>query len=169
MKKAKKENNLNENKTEKAYFASGCFWHPQDVFSKLKGVVSTSVGYMGGNERDYPNPSYEQVCNDETGFVETVMIEFNPEKISYNKLLKKFWEIHDPTQLDRQGPDVGSQYRSVIFHTSNEQRKEAIESKKKIQEKSDKRVVTYVIPAKKFFKAEEYHQDYVKKGGACNI
>ncbi|MDO8511423.1 MAG: peptide-methionine (S)-S-oxide reductase MsrA [Nanoarchaeota archaeon] len=137
-----------------ATFALGCFWEPEEIFSKVKGVISTTVGYMGGKVE---NPSYEQVCGGKTGHAEVVQIEFDPAKVSYKKLLETFWKIHDPTQLNRQGLDVGNQYRSVIFYHNEEQKKLAGKSK-------PKNAVTEIVPAKRFYKAEEYHQKYLQKG-----
>lgn len=150
----------------KATFGAGCFWHVEEEFRKLKGVLNTAVGYMGGTMK---NPSYEDVCIDKTGHAEVVQIEFNPEKISYNDLLDVFWKIHDPTQLNKQGPDIGTQYRSVIFYHNQEQKKLAIASKEK-QSKKDE-IVTEITKAGKFYKAEEYHQRYLEKQGlkSCRI
>lgn len=147
---------------EKATFGAGCFWGVEAAFMKLEGVISTTVGYMGG---DLLNPSYEDVCTNKTGHVEVVQIEFNPLIISYEELLNEFWKIHDPTQLNRQGPDVGTQYRSMIFYHSEEQRNKAEESKIKQEKlkKYKKPIVTEITRAKPFYKAEEYHQQYIKK------
>jgi peptide-methionine (S)-S-oxide reductase len=152
---------------KKAYFALGCFWRPENEFSKLNGVIKTQVGYMGGNEEKYPNPDYKTVCSKKTGYAETVKIEFDDEKISYEKLLEKFWNNHDPTQLNRQGPDIGSQYRSIIFYITKEQKEKAQNSKEELQKNTQNKIVTEIIPMKKFFSAEEYHQNYIKKGGVC--
>ena len=147
---------------ERATFGAGCFWGVEAAFKKLRGVVSTTVGYMGGNLK---NPTYEKVCTDKTGHAEVVQIDFNPDIIDYNDLLEFFWNIHDPTQLNRQGPDIGAQYRSVIFY-HNEKQKKIAENSKKNLEKSDKYkhpIVTEITSAKQFHKAEEYHQDYLAK------
>jgi len=142
----------------------GCFWHSQEAFRPLKGVISTTVGFMGGTKE---NPSYEDVLTHTTGHVEVVHIEFDPEQITYEELLKVFWEKHDPTQLDRQGPDIGENYRSVIFYHSPEQKSAAEKSKEKLQKsgKYDKPIVTVIEPASRFYKAEEYHQKYLAKRG----
>lgn len=155
-------------KTEKATFGAGCFWHVEEDFRKMKGVIKTTVGYMGGTLK---NPSYENVSTDKTGHVEVCQVEFDPEKISYEKLLDKFWEIHDPTQVDRQGPDVGTNYRSVIFYYNEKQKKIALESKEKQQNKTDGKIVTEIVKAGKFYEAEEYHQKYLMKKGlnTCGI
>jgi peptide-methionine (S)-S-oxide reductase len=155
-------------KTEKAAFGAGCFWHVEESFRKIKGVIKTEVGFMGGKTK---NPSYEQVCSDNTGHAEVVYIEFNPEEISYFLLLNEFWKLHDPTQLNRQGPDVGTQYRSVIFFYNEAQKKSAISSKAEEQKKHDKKVATEIKKAGKFYKAEEYHQKYLLKRGlsSCPI
>ena len=149
-------------KMEKATFAAGCFWGVEEAFSKIKGVKETTVGYMGG---DYENPSYEDVCSNKTGHAEVVEIKYEPEEITYEELLEKFWEIHDPTQKNRQGPDVGTQYRSVIFYHNNEQKNKAEKSKKNLEKsnKYNKPIETEITDAKKFYKAEEYHQKYIKK------
>lgn len=149
---------------EKATFAAGCFWGVEDKFLKLDGVISTQVGYTGG---DKENPTYEDVCSDLTGHAEAVEITFDNEKISYKDLLNLFWSIHNPTTLNKQGFDIGRQYRSVIFFHNEEQQKLAVESKNGL-EKSGKfnlPIVTEILPAEKFWKAEEYHQQYYKKTG----
>ena len=140
---------------DKATFAAGCFWGVEDKFRKLNGVISTLVGYTDGQTE---NPTYEEVCLDTTGHAEAVEIIFDPEKISYEELLSVFWKIHNPTTLNRQGFDVGSQYRSAIFYHNDEQKKLALESK-------PQDAVTEIIPATKFWHAEEYHQQYYEKTG----
>ena len=144
-----------EQKKEKAIFAAGCFWHVEDSFSKLPGVKSVTSGYTGGKKI---NPSYEEVCSGKTGHAEAVLIEFDPNKISYEKLLDKIWEIHNPTTPDRQGADVGSQYRSSIFYVDDSQKNLAKKSKDAAQKKFDKKVVTEITKAETFYPAEEYHQ-----------
>ena len=147
----------------KATFAAGCFWHVEDLLRKVKGVSSATSGYTGGA---MPNPSYQDVCTDKTGHAEAVQVEYDPEQVSYDELLKVFWENHNPTTLNRQGPDVGTQYRSAIFFHDAEQEKTAKESMKNLQESMpEKKVVTEITPAKEFFKAEEYHQRYFEKQG----
>ena len=148
----------------KATFGAGCFWHVEDLLSKTKGVTSTAVGYIGGQ---LPNPTYEEVCTDQTGHVEAVEVEFNPDEISYEKLLDVFWHNHNPTTLNRQGPDVGNQYRSAIFYHDETQKEIAEKSKQSLDssESFDDPIVTEIIPAPKFYKAEEYHQKYFKKQG----
>ena len=154
-------------KTEKAIFAAGCFWGVQASFDDVKGVKKTFAGYTGGRTH---NPSYKDVCNDETGHAEAVLVEFDPEVVSYESLLNVFWSIHDPTQVNRQGPDVGSQYRSVIFYFSASQKKLAEASMKKEQKKHEKKIATRIVKASEFWRAEEYHQDYHgKHGGTCRI
>jgi peptide-methionine (S)-S-oxide reductase len=151
-------------KTEKATFGAGCFWGVEETFRNLKGVVATAVGYAGGTK---DNPSYEDVCTDETGHAEVVEVEFDPSQISYNEELDVIWSNHNPTTLNRQGPDVGKQYRSVIFYDSPEQ-KAAAESSKDEQEKSrrfNRPIVTQIEAAPKFWPAEEYHQRYLEKRG----
>jgi peptide-methionine (S)-S-oxide reductase len=147
---------------EKATFGAGCFWGVEYEFNKLDGVTSTSVGYMGGNLN---NPRYEDVCTNKTGHVEVVQLKYDSEKISYEELLNLFWKIHDPTQMNRQGADIGSQYRSVIFYHTIEQKKKALESKNAIQKSGiyKNNIVTKVEPSQKFWKAEEYHQRYYEK------
>ncbi|MEK6942624.1 MAG: peptide-methionine (S)-S-oxide reductase MsrA [Nanoarchaeota archaeon] len=148
---------------EKATFAAGCFWGVEATFRNVKGVVSTRVGYTGGKTK---NPSYEDVCTDETGHAEAVEVAFNPKKASYDKLLDVFWGNHDPTQLNRQGPDVGIQYRSAIFYHNDAQKKSAEKSKEAVFKKLKVRIATEIVPASEFYEAEEYHQQYLEKRGA---
>lgn len=145
---------------EKATFAAGCFWHVQEAFEKVEGIVKTTAGYSGGRMK---NPTYEDVCSGETGHAEAVQVEFNPKKVSYRKLLEVFWQIHDPTQLNRQGHDVGEQYRSVIFCHNAKQKKMAEESRKAEQKKYSNLITTQILPAPEFYPAEEYHQHYYRK------
>ena len=149
---------------EKATFAAGCFWGIESAFCQVEGVISTTVGYSGGNTK---NPTYEEVCTDKTGHAESVLIEFNPELITYEKLLELFWSIHDPTTLNRQGPDIGSQYRSIVFYHSEEQKNMAIYIKDKLEKSKrfSRKIVTEIIPSTVFYKAEEYHQKYFQKHG----
>ena len=148
----------------KATFGAGCFWHVEDLLRKTKGVKSTQVGYIGGK---LAHPTYEEVCTDTTGHAEAVQVEYDPNEISYDELLKVFWSNHDPTSLNRQGPDVGNQYRSAIFFHDEEQKKIAQKSKEELEKsgKFQKRVVTEIVPAPEFYKAEEYHQKYFQKHG----
>ena len=148
----------------KATFGAGCFWHVEDLLSKTKGVTSTAVGYIGGQ---LPHPTYEEVCTDQTGHAEAVEVEFNPDEISYEKLLDVFWHNHNPTTLNRQGPDIGNQYRSAIFYHDETQKEIAEKSKQSLDSSGsfDDPIVTEIIPAPKFYKAEEYHQKYFKKQG----
>lgn len=157
-------------KTGKATFAAGCFWGVEDVFRKMPGVIDTQVGYTGGRT---VNPTYQDVCTDTTGHAEAIEITFDPVKVSYGKLLDLFWQMHDPTQVDRQGPDVGTQYRSAIFYHSPEQ-KDVAEASKTALDKSGKYkkpVATQIVPAMPFYRAEEYHQRYFEKNGgpACHL
>ncbi|TMD84564.1 MAG: peptide-methionine (S)-S-oxide reductase MsrA [Chloroflexi bacterium] len=150
---------------QKATFGAGCFWGVEAEFRQLpKGVVSTAVGYEGGTMK---NPTYRDVCTDRTGHAEVVEVEYDPEKISYEDLLKVFWANHDPTTLNRQGPDVGTQYRSVIFYHTPEQQAAALASKEKLEKSGRYRrpVVTEIVPATSFYRAEEYHQQYLEKRG----
>jgi peptide-methionine (S)-S-oxide reductase len=155
---------------EKATFGAGCFWHVEEVFRQAKGVISTQVGYMGGTKE---NPTYEDVCSHTTGHAEVVEVTFDPSLISYDGLLCLFWDIHDPTQLNRQGPDVGSNYRSVIFYHSMEQGALARASLSREHEsgRRGRPIVTEIIPAAVFWRAEEYHQLHVAKGGlsSCRL
>jgi peptide-methionine (S)-S-oxide reductase len=150
--------------TEKATFGAGCFWGVEETFRNLKGVTSTAVGYAGGTT---DSPTYEDVCTDETGHAEAVQVEFDPTQIGYNQLLDVFWSSHNPTTLNRQGPDVGTQYRSVIFYHSPQQRAAAEESKANLQKsgKFSRPIVTQIEPAPTFWRAEEYHQRYLAKRG----
>lgn len=148
----------------KSTFGAGCFWCVEHVFRKIDGITSTAVGYMGGNLK---NPTYEDVCSDTTGHAEVVQVEYDPSKISYGELLDVFWNNHDPTTLNRQGPDVGTQYRSAIFYHTPEQEKQAIQSKESLKNSGryKKNVVTAIVPATEFYKAEDYHQQYYEKCG----
>jgi peptide-methionine (S)-S-oxide reductase len=148
----------------KATFGAGCFWHVEDLFSKTKGVTSTKVGYTGGN---LTNPTYEEVCTDRTGHAEAVEVEYDPNEISYEELLDIFWNNHDPTSLNRQGPDVGIQYRSSIFFHDESQKQIAQNLKEKLNSsgKFSKTIVTEIVPSPEFYKAEEYHQKYFQKHG----
>jgi peptide-methionine (S)-S-oxide reductase len=150
---------------EKATFAAGCFWHVEEAFRHLPGILSTTVGYTGGTLK---NPTYEDVCTDKTGHAEAVELTYDPQKITYEQLLNVFWETHDPTTQNRQGPDVGTQYRSVIFYHSPEQKSAAEQSKKKLDQsgKYKKKIVTEITQATTFYPAEDYHQHYLEKHGA---
>ncbi len=153
---------------EKATFGAGCFWHVEETFRHLKGVLSTTVGYTGGTLK---NPTYEDVCTDKTGHAEVVELTYDPKIITYAELLMVFWDIHDPTTKNRQGPDVGTQYRSAIFYHSPEQQTTAELSKKNLEQKRkySKKIVTEITKATTFYPAEEYHQQYLAKHGlaAC--
>jgi peptide-methionine (S)-S-oxide reductase len=155
---------------EKATFGAGCFWGVEAAFRKVRGVKFTIVGYMGGNLK---KPTYEDVCTDKTGHAEVVQVEYESEIVSYEELLEVFWEIHNPTTMNRQGPDVGTQYRSVIFYYNEEQKAKAIASKEKLQNsgKYKNRIVTEISPASTFYMAEEYHQQYFEKhdSHSCGI
>ena len=154
----------------KATFAAGCFWGVEATFRQLPGVISTRVGYIGGHS---PNPTYKQVCTDTTGHAEAVEIDYDPAGLSYDKLLEVFWENHDPTQLNRQGPDWGKQYRSAIFFHTPEQEAAAKASKERLEKsrRFSKPIVTQIVPAETFFEAEDYHQQYLEKKGlaSCHI
>jgi peptide-methionine (S)-S-oxide reductase len=154
--------------TEVATFAAGCFWGVEAEFRKTPGVVATAVGFSGGHTRD---PSYSDVCDGDTGHAESVEVEFDPKVISYQKLLDVFWDLHDPTTVNRQGPDLGAQYRSVIFYHSAEQKAAATASRDRLQRSGELRgakIVTEIVPAAPFYKAEDYHQQYVEKGGRAS-
>lgn len=151
----------------KATFGAGCFWGVEATFRGLEGVTETAVGYMGGHT---DNPTYKDVCSGETGHAEVVQVEYNPEIVSYEQLLDVFWEIHDPTQLNRQGPDVGEQYRSVIFVHDDDQRAIAERSKAELAQSDHitRPIVTAIEPAATFWQAEDYHQQYLEKRGLAN-
>lgn len=148
---------------EKATFGGGCFWGIEEAFRTLAGVTETTVGYMGGSTE---NPSYEQVCSGETGHAEVVQLSFDPEVISYPELLEKFWGMHNPTCLNYQGPDIGSQYRTAIFYHDEEQRRQAEESKAALDTSGRylSAAVTEIVPVQSFWRAEEYHQKYLSRG-----
>ncbi len=147
---------------EKATFGAGCFWGVEETFRRLAGVKETQVGYTGGSLK---NPSYEAVCTDRTGHAEAVEVSFDPAVISYHDLLNVFWDNHDPTTKNRQGPDVGTQYRSAIFFHSPEQEAEARRSRDEAQKRFKRPIVTEIVPAGEFWRAEEYHQQYLEKRG----
>ena len=153
---------------EKATFAAGCFWGVEASFRATPGVISTRVGYIGGQ---VTNPTYKQVCTDRTGHAEAVEVTFDPTKVSYETLAKIFWENHDPTTLNRQGPDWGSQYRSAIFFHSPEQEIAARASVVEAQKPHKRPIVTQIVPAVEFWEAEDYHQQYLEKRGmaSCQI
>jgi len=156
--------------TEKATFGAGCFWGVEATFRRIEGVVETAVGYLGGT---LENPTYEDVCTDRTGHAEVVQVVFDPDKVAYEDLLDVFWKCHDPTQLNRQGPDVGTQYRSAIFFHTPEQEAAATKSKNALDEtgKLGAPIATEISPASAFYQAEEYHQQYLEKRGltSCSI
>jgi peptide-methionine (S)-S-oxide reductase len=158
------------NKLEKATFAAGCFWGVEEAFRKTNGVVDAAVGYTGGFTE---NPTYKSVCTGRTGHAESVLVNFDPSKVSYNELLDVFWKIHDPTTLDSQGPDIGHQYRSAIFYHNEKQKVAAVESKSKLQSsgKYSREIVTEISPATTFYMAEDYHQQYLEKNGlaSCSV
>ncbi len=153
--------------TEIATFGAGCFWGIEAAFRRVPGVLDTAVGYSGGQ---LENPSYKDVCTDETGHAEVVQVTFDPAKIGYRQLLEVFWQIHDPTQLNRQGPDSGTQYRTAIFFHSPEQEAVAKESKAALEasKKLRRPIATEITPAGKFYLAEDYHQRYLEKRGAAS-
>jgi peptide-methionine (S)-S-oxide reductase len=148
----------------KATFAAGCFWGVEDAFRQVKGVTSTTVGYTGGNTK---NPTYKEVCTDRTGHAEAVEVEFDPSQVSYRELLALFFQSHDPTQMNRQGPDYGSQYRSAIFYHDADQAAAAQEGKAALEKAGvfRKPIVTQIAPATEFYRAEDYHQQYFEKRG----
>ena len=153
---------------ETAAFGAGCFWQVEVEFRNTPGVLDAVVGYMGGN---LDNPTYEQVCTDTTGHAEVVEVKFDPEEISYEDVIEVFWGLHDPTQRNRQGPDVGTQYRSAIFVYDDEQKAAAEASKEQVQSRFSKPIVTTIEPASTFWRAEDYHQRYLEKRGlaTCRI
>ena len=152
---------------EKATFAAGCFWGVEAAFRQIEGVTATRVGYTGG---DFKNPTYKDVCSGTTGHAEAVEVEYDPSKVTYEELLKVFWENHDPTTLNRQGPDVGTQYRSAVFFLTPEQEAAAKASKEKLQRngKYKRPIVTEINPASEFYPAEDYHQQYLEKRGLAH-
>jgi peptide-methionine (S)-S-oxide reductase len=152
-----------------ATFGAGCFWGVEERFRQLPGVLETEVGYMGGH---LDQPTYEDVCSDTSGHAEVVHIKFDADQITYEQLLKVFWENHNPTTVNRQGPDIGTQYRSVIFTHSEEQREAALKAKAELEASRvwKQPIVTEIVPAQPFYRAEEYHQKYfLKNGGSCHI
>ncbi len=154
-------------KTEKAAFAAGCFWGVEQLFDGVRGVVSTRAGYTGGH---FDKPTYADVCRDATGHAEAVEVEYDPAKVKFEELLKLFWEMHDPTQDDGQGPDIGSQYRSAIFCHTDAQRKAAEKSLAEEQKKHEDKIVTQIVKAKEFWPAEGYHQKYyLSHAVACHL
>ena len=155
---------------KKATFGAGCFWGVEAAFRRVPGVIATEVGYMGGSLK---NPSYEDVCTGKSGHAEVVQVTYDPEKVTYEHLLDLFWSVHDPTQLNRQGPDIGTNYRSVIFYHDADQGKLARRSKENLEVSGTfgfGRIMTAIQPAAEFYRAEEYHQHYYEKhGGSCRI
>jgi len=153
--------------SEMVTFGAGCFWGIEAAFRRVPGVIDTAVGYSGGHMR---NPTYEDVCTDETGHAEAVQVTFDPAKVSYEQLLDVFWGIHDPTQVNRQGPDFGAQYRTAIFFHSPEQEAAAKKSKATLEASGKFRrpIATEITPAAPFYRAEEYHQRYLEKRGAAS-
>jgi peptide-methionine (S)-S-oxide reductase len=156
--------------TETATFGAGCFWGVEATFRQIPGVTATAVGYSGGKTA---NPTYHDVCTDQTGHAEVVQVQFDPAKVSYDQLLDVFWSNHNPTTLNSQGPDFGSQYRSAIFFHSPEQQRAALASKERLEQSKRFRrpIVTEITPASTFYKAEDYHQQYLEKRGqaSCHI
>ncbi len=152
---------------EKATFGAGCFWGVEAAIRKIEGVASTTVGYAGGSFKD---PTYEDVCSGKTGHAEVVQVEYDLSKVSYEELLRVFWNIHDPTTLNRQGPDIGTQYRSAVFFHNPEQEAAATASKQKLQSSGRyrKSIVTEIMPALEFYRAEDYHQQYFEKCGIAH-
>ncbi|MHA2036617.1 MAG: peptide-methionine (S)-S-oxide reductase MsrA [Promethearchaeota archaeon] len=148
--------------SQKAIFAAGCFWGVEEKFRKVSGVISARVGYTGG---EFTEPTYKDVCSLKTGHAEAIEITFDPSKVSYDELLDIFWSIHDPTTLNRQGPDVGTQYRSAIFYINSTQKEKALKSRSKLEASNRFKnpIVTHIVPASDFWEAEEYHQQYNKK------
>ena len=155
---------------EKATFAAGCFWGVEAAFRQAPGVTATSVGYMGGKLK---SPTYQDVCTDRTGHAEVVEVQFDPSEVTYEQLLEVFWQCHNPTTLNRQGPDVGEQYRSAVFYHTPQQHEAAIASKEQLEREGrfHRAIVTQIVPAMTFYEAEEYHQQYLEKRGlsTCHI
>jgi peptide-methionine (S)-S-oxide reductase len=161
---------MSETQLQKATFGAGCFWGVEAAYRQVKGVTATAVGYEGGT---FENPSYRDVCTDRTGHAEVVEVTYDPARVSYDDLLNIFWENHNPTQLNRQGPDVGTQYRSVIFFHTPEQQTAATASLETLERSGryKKPIVTQIVPAAPFYKAEDYHQQYLEKRGlaTCHL
>jgi len=153
----------------KATFAAGCFWGVEELFTHVKGVESTQVGYIGG---EFDNPTYNDVCSGKTGHAEAIQLEYDPSQVSYEELLMIFWNNHNPTTINQQGPDIGEQYRSGVFFHNQEQESVANKLKEKLQDtaikKFGKKIVTQIVPAKRFFRAEEYHQKYLEKNNLAH-
>ena len=147
-----------------AVFGAGCFWGVEAAFTQMPGVVETTVGYMGGTKK---NPTYKEVCSNSTGHIEVVEVKYDPKILNYKKLLEKFWSIHDPTQRNRQGPDIGRQYASIIFYCSDQQKKEAEQSKLLLEQSQrfSRGISTEIPPCTTFYPAEDYHQKYYQKHG----
>ena len=150
---------MTTNSIELATFGGGCFWCTEAVYSGVRGVKSVTSGYAGGKT---PNPTYHQVCGGDTGHAEVIQIAFDPREVSYERLVELFWDAHDPTTLNRQGADSGTQYRSIILYSTDEQKKTAEASKQKLAAQSSKPIVTEIVPLTKFYPAEDYHQDYYR-------
>jgi len=151
-----------------ATFAAGCFWHVEATFRKVKGVLSTRVGYTGGR---LENPTYKDVCSDKTGHAEAIEVDYDSTVVSYDDLLSVFWDMHDPTSVNKQGPDFGSQYRSVVFYHSPDQKAAAIASKERLQATDryrHQKIVTEIVPATTFYPAEDYHQRYFERRGLAS-
>lgn len=163
-----RSSNTVTNGTKKATFGAGCFWGVEAAFRGVPGVIDALAGYSGG---EVAEPSYEQVCMGRTGHAEVVEVEYDPEKVGYDELLQVFWRNHDPTQKNRQGPDVGTQYRSAIFYHDEDQRQRAESSRDRAQSSLRRQVVTEITPAGPFYRAEEYHQRYFEKQGisSCSV
>ncbi len=155
-------------KTEKAIVAAGCFWGVQYYFDQIPGVVKTIVGYTGGHTK---NPTYDEVCTHQTGHAEAVLVEFDPTKVTYETILQQFFRMHDPTQMNRQGPDIGDNYRSAIFYFDEEQHKQAVQVRNETQKALDKPIVTEIEKAGEFYAAEDYHQKFTERTGMgmCHI
>ncbi len=160
MTETEQSNGRDSAATEEVAFGAGCFWQVEAAFRELEGVVDTAVGYEGGHVE---NPTYEQVCTGATGHAEVCQVSFDPDRISFGELLQVYWKLHDPTQVDRQGPDIGTQYRSVIFYSGEEQREQAEASKEAEQKRHRKPIATTIEPATGFYMAEDYHQCYLEK------
>tara|TARA_B100000073_G_scaffold99746_1_gene79371 strand:- start:4448 stop:4927 length:480 start_codon:yes stop_codon:yes gene_type:complete len=151
---------------ETAILAAGCFWGIEEIYRTTDGVKNTTVGYTGGNKQ---NPTYEEVCTDMTGHAEVVKVDFDDNKISYEDILNIFFKNHNPTQLNRQGPDIGTQYRTSIFYLNESQKKQALSKIDELQPNYNNSIVTEIVEASEFYEAEEYHQQYVAKGGICHF